>query len=671
MISTSLKTRFSLSIVAIYILLGTITFIAIHISTQKIINSLGTRFAIKQALLEKSKLMSQIQRDLTLSLKMANSPLVQRWVEHEENPELKKQVIAELESYRQSFEGKGLFIAIASSGNYYFGDGQPTDFTVPKYTLNADNKNDAWFYRTITDVDSFQLNIDYDNHLNLNKIWYNVVIRDAANRKIGLGGSGVDITSFISQVVDIDEPGIETILFSSGGTIEGHKDRNYVIHNSKVRGDEKKFTIFDLLDFEADRNKTKTAIDQLSQSQSEVEDLSLSLQGQQYLAAIAYMPEIDWYNLVLIDAQQVIGFRSFLPILVISIISLLIIVVIISVLMNRLVLARLSALSVSANQMAQGDFNVSVSTSAKDEIGRLTSAFNEMALMVKDHSENLEQKVAQRTEELKLTNSKLADSNKQILDSIRYAQLIQTTILPPDEIIRLQLGDFFALYQPRDIVGGDFYFFRTLDDGWLLAIIDCTGHGVSGAFMTMTANAVLSHIIDTGEAKDPAAIIENLNEQFHATLHRDSKDSLIDYGLDIGLCRFNSVDNTLTFSGARIDLHYVVNGEVQTISGQRRSIGYRRKDRQLLLENKTVEISGDICFYLTTDGILDQSGGRQGWGFGRRRFKQLILSAAPLPFAEQEETMRKELASYQGDYPQRDDITVVGFRLAPHLSNFT
>lgn len=651
-----------MSIAAIYILLGSITFVAIHFSTQKIINSLGTRFAIKQALLEKSKLMSQVQRDLTLSLKMANSPLIQQWAGNEGSWEIKQQVMAELESYRQSFEGKSLFIAIANSGHYYFGDGSPSDFTAPKYTLSTGNKNDAWFFRTIDNVESFQLNIDYDNHLDLNKIWYNVVIRAPGKQKIGLCGSGVDITSFINQVIDIDEPGIETILFSSDGTIEGHKNRNYVIHNSKVRGDEKKISIFELLDSEDDRNKTRTALDRLSKGASEVENLSLSLHDQRYLAAISYMAEIDWYNLVLIDAQKVIGFRSFMPILAISVIALLVIVVIISVLMNKLVLSRLSVLSASANRMAQGDFNVSVETYAKDEIGTLTSAFNEMAMMVKDHSENLEQKVIQRTEELKLSHSKLADSNKQIMDSIRYAQLIQTTILPSEEKVRHLIGDFFALYLPRNIVGGDFYFVRAIDDGWILAIIDCTGHGVPGAFMTMTANAVLSNIIDTGETKDPATIIETLNEQFHATLHRNSKDSLIDYGLDIGLCHFKRNDNTLTFSGARIDLHYVVGGNVQMISGQRRSIGYRRRDKHLLLENTTVKVSGDMCCYLTTDGILDQSGGKQGWGFGRRRFKHLLASIAILPLSKQEKKMRKDLAAYQREYPQRDDITVIGFR---------
>ena len=663
MSTTSLKTRFSLSIATLYILLGTLTFIAIYLSTQKIITSLGTRFAVKQALLEKSKLMSQIQRDLSLSLKMANSPLLQQWLANEENQELKNQAVEEIESYRQSFAGKSLFLAINRSGHYYFSDGRSSDFSIPRYTLDAKNKNDTWFFRAMADVDSFELNIDYDNHLELNKIWYNVIIRDRQDQKIGLGGSGVDITSFINQVIDIDEPGIETILFSGGGIIEGHKDRQYVLHNSKVRGREKKYTIFDLMDSDIDRTLTKSAIDRLSNEQSEVENLPIALQGRRYLAAISYMAEIRWYNLVLIDAQQVIGSRSFLPILAISIISLLIIVVIIIVLLNRLVLTRLSVLAVSANRMASGDFDISIATEARDEIGALTGAFNEMALMVKDHSENLEQKVALRTEELALSNSMLADSNKQIMDSIRYAQLIQTTLLPSQEKVQRHLNNFFVLYQPRDIVGGDFYFFRALEDGWLLAVLDCTGHGVPGAFMTMTANAVLANIIDNGQTNDPAVIIKTLDGQFYATLHRNNREGLIDYGLDIGLCRYKNLENMLIFSGARIDLHYVVNGEVLTIRGQRKSIGYRRAEGEAPFVNHSVHIDANMHFYLNSDGILDQSGGDKGWGFGRRRLSRLISSAASLPGNEQKQKIERELALYQQGYPQRDDITVLGFHL--------
>ena len=661
----SLKTRFTLSIAAIYVILGIMTFAAMHLGTQKIITLLGTRFATKQALLEKSKLMSQVQRDLSLSLKMADSPLVRGWVESEGDEELKKATVEELESFRNSFESKSLFLAIDRSGNYYYSDGAAADFAKPSYTLSRENLNDAWYYRTMAEIDHFELNIDYDNHLDVNKIWYNVVISDGSRQKIGLCGTGVDITGFIDQLINTGEPGIETIMFSTGGILEGHKNKDYIIHNSKVRGSMKKYTVFDLLDKPEDHRLLLQTMEKLAAKGSEVETFPLTVQGQRYLAAVAYMKDIRWYNLVLVDADEVIGSRNFLPILAISVASLLAIVVIIILLLNRLVLSPLSLLAASARRMAGGDFDIAVAARADDEIGELTGSFNEMATMVKDHSDNLEHKVVQRTEELRLANDRLAESNRQIFDSLRYARLIQASILPAAEKVRPYFDSFFALYLPRDIVGGDFYFFHPLaDGGWLLAVIDCTGHGVPGAFMTMTANAVLSKIIDSDGAEDPAAILTILNQRFHNAFHRDSEAREgLDYGLDIGLCRFQPASDTIIFSGARIDLHYVSAGETVTVAGQRKSIGYRRPDRVVLFENRTVTDAGDKSFYLATDGIFDQAGGAKGWGFGRRRFGRLIGDVAEQPAAEQEAAIGQELTRYRGAHPQRDDITVVGLRV--------
>ena len=663
MSKTTLKTRFSLFIALAYFFLAAITFTAIHFSTQRIINSLGTRFAIKQALLEKSRLMSQIQQDLSLSLKMAHSPLLIDWIGREEDAGLKQQAAEEMESYRSSFRGKSLFLAIDHSNHYYFADGSKDALAHPRYTLMKDNPNDAWYFKAMRDVDSFQLNIDFDNHLELNKIWFNVIIRDRQQRKTGLCGSAIDITQFINEIIDSKEPGIETILFSTGGTIEGHKDRNYVIHNSKVRGNEKKITIYDLVETDRDRAVIGKAVDRLNLGNAEVEAFSLSLQGKDYIAAITSMPEIHWYNLVLLDAGQVIGARSFLPYITISILSLLLVVVIVIVLLNRLVLRPLSVLSLSANQMAAGNFDVSLPIHSKDEIGALTGAFNEMAAMVKDHSDNLEQKVALRTEELNLSTQMLSESNNKIMDSIRYAQLIQASILPSEESLRLCLQDFFALYLPRDIVGGDFYYFKELADGFILAVGDCTGHGVPGALMTMTTNAVLSNIIDGLGLDNPADILRHLNTRFHASLHHNIGEERIDFGLDIGLCRYSKATDDLLFSGARIDLHTVIDGKVERIKGDRTSIGYRRSGKELHVRNRVVKNTPGMQFYLTSDGILDQSGGPKGWGFGRKRFIQLIGAIAEVPASAQLQRVRRELAAYQGDRSQRDDITVVGFRV--------
>jgi serine phosphatase RsbU (regulator of sigma subunit) len=663
MLATTLKTRFSLSIALVCLFLGGITLLAIHFSTQRIINSLGTRFAVKQALLEKTKLMSQVQQDLTLSLKMAHSPILQDWMEHEGNVGQRHEAIEELESYRESFKGKILFLAIDHSGHYYFANGSKNDFRKPRYTLDKNNPNDAWYFRDMHGVDTFELNIDYDNHLKVNKIWFNVVVRDRQQQKIGLCGTGIDITRFINEIINSNEPGIQTILFSAGGIIEGHKNQSYVIHNSKVRGNEKKTTIYDLMENQGDRDRVKAAVARLTHNTSKVEKISISMYGKRYIAAISYMKEIRWYNLVLLNAQQVIGSRTFLPFITISVLAMLLIVVIVVVLLNRLVLQPLSRLSVSANKMAAGDFDISIPVTAMDEIGSLTMSFNEMAAMVKDHSENLEQKVIQRTEELNVSTQMLSESNKKIMASIRYARLIQASILPSEEVLQRHLRDFFALYRPRDIVGGDFYFFRELREGFIIAVIDCTGHGVPGAFMTMTTNAVLSDIIDSLGIDNPADILRSLNRRFQDALHQNIGEERIDYGLDMGLCRFIPKTGEIIFSGAGIDLYMVINGKVQVIRADRTSLGYRRSGTELQFESTRLQVVPDMQFYLISDGILDQSGGNKGWGFGRKRFTNLVATLAGLPASEQLDIMESELSSYQGDRPQRDDITAVGFRI--------
>lgn len=660
----SLKVRFALTIAVVYTIVGVLTFLAFYLVTDRIVDVLGTRFASKQALLEKSKLMSAIQRDLTLSIKMADSPLLKEWALNEDNQELKRAALEELESYRKSLKGQSIFFVIDHSLHYYFSDGTGVDaLHKPRYTLDPDNKNDAWYFRAMRNVDNFELNIDYDNHLDLNKIWFNVVVKNADGEKIGLGGSGIDITEFISEIVNSDEEGIETILFSRSGAIEGHRNKKYVIHNSKVRGSERKITIFDLMGSERDKARLRDAVESLYAGRAEVETFHLTVENQPYIAAMSHLREIDWFNLVLVDAGQVVSNRDFLPILVITIVSMLALIVIVGFLLNRRVLSPLARLADSTNRIAVGDYKSQIPVQSNDEIGALATCFNDMAKMVKDHRENLEQKVNDRTEELKLSNEKLEASNRQIMDSIRYAQLIQASILPEKEVVERCIKDFFVIYRPRDIVGGDFYFFRACRQDCIIAVIDCTGHGVPGAFMTMTVNAVLNNVLDTLESDNPALILQELNRQMKTALNHDAIDADIDNGLDIGLCWCAPGHGRVVFAGARMDLCYVRQGELRTIAGDKQAIGYRSSDADFTYTNHTVRFGEEVYFFLASDGILDQSGGHKGFGFGRRRLNELLIRLSGVAPADRKAVFEEELALYQGYHRQRDDITVIGFRV--------
>ena len=390
--------------------------------------------------------------------------------------------------------------------------------------------------------------------------------------------------------------------------------------------------------------------------------LYLTMNGRTYLAAVSRLKEIKWFNLVLVDPAQFVSRRDFLPVLALLIVSSLAVILVIGLLLNRLVLSPLAALAATSREIAEGNFAAAMPPPGRDEIGSLTRSFGEMTRRVRDYTENLEQMVEQRTAALDASHRQLADSNRQVMDSIRYARLIQASLLPDEAALRCRLGDLFILYRPRDIVGGDFYYYRDCGDACLVAVIDCTGHGVPGAFMTMTAKAVLDNLLEEVESADPATILGMFNRRFRQALHSDKVEGTFDNGLEMGLCRWLPGPRRLVFAGARISLLTGAGGALAVYPGDRQAIGYRRSAADFRYTNHQLELAAGTTCYLASDGILDQSGGARGWGLGNRRFRTLLESIAALPAAQQLAAIEAALAAYQGDFPQRDDITVIGFR---------
>ncbi|WP_372394330.1 SpoIIE family protein phosphatase [Azospirillum sp. HJ39] len=359
--------------------------------------------------------------------------------------------------------------------------------------------------------------------------------------------------------------------------------------------------------------------------------------------------------------------------------SLLAVIGMISILLNRLVLAPLARLTRSAGEIAAGDYRVRLRNRRADEIGQLTVAFNHMAETVHGYTERLEQRVAERTEELRHSNEQLAVVNRQVMDSIQYASLLQSAILPDERAMARRLDGLCVLWRPRDVVGGDFHIFREFDDGrFLIGVADCSGHGVPGAFMTMTVSAILDHVLSETPDSDPAAILGGLNRMVRAALARGRDNPRFDNGLDIGLCLVRPDRGDLLFAGGRIGLHIVEpgagagtcagSGSVGEVKGDAQSLGYRRSDIGHRFTTHRVDLAPGRSFYLTTDGFLDQAGGTRGFGFGNRRFNAMLLEHAAVPMADRKAAFAAALAEHQGDRPQRDDITLVGFTVAPPRS---
>ena len=288
--NTSLKSKFTFSIVVIYVIVGLLTFIAFKFATDKVIEKLGINFVKKQALLEKNKALSLIHREVALSLKLIDSPLIRKWAQDEDNAELKNLALQELESYRTAFRDRSFFFIIDKSGHYYFNNaGNEFKNKKLRYTLQEDNPNDKWYFNTMKNVENFALNLDYDIPLKVTKVWINAVVRDENNKKIGLGGSGFELTDLINTLIYSKEEGVSTVFISRDGSLEAHENPKYMEHNSNIRGNMKKVTIYDLMSDDTEKSALNNALKRIEGGTNEVETIFMTVEGKKYLAGISFI----------------------------------------------------------------------------------------------------------------------------------------------------------------------------------------------------------------------------------------------------------------------------------------------------------------------------------------------------------------------------------------------
>lgn len=276
----------------------------------------------------------------------------------------------------------------------------------------------------------------------------------------------------------------------------------------------------------------------------------------------------------------------------------------------------------------------------------------------------------QRTRELEKAHDNLQKSkqiieekNQNILASIRYACRIQQAILPADDRLNTALEDCFILFKPRDIVSGDFYWFNKKGDICFFAVVDCTGHGVPGALLSMIGNMKLDEIINEKPISHPAQLLSYLDLGVRRVIQHD-EDSPADQviGMEVALCMIDLRKGKVTFAGAKRPLFYIKDSEFFEIKGDRRTIGGGQKGVQPDFTNHEIDIRSEINIYLTTDGFADQNN-QEDKKYGSQRFKGFLKANAHLGMARQKEALLEELAAYQGSEEQRDDITIIGIKL--------
>jgi len=274
---------------------------------------------------------------------------------------------------------------------------------------------------------------------------------------------------------------------------------------------------------------------------------------------------------------------------------------------------------------------------------------------IKELNESLEIKVENRTQELK-------EKNREITESIEYAGLIQHTMLPTSEDLNEVFAEHFTIWQPKNIVGGDLYWLYKLEDGFLFAALDCTGHGVPGALLSMSAASSLDHIVRQMGLRNPAEILKNLNNIMKNQLNQGDSSAYTDDGLEISLIRYTTGRKTLEFAGSRLRLLVLEDGTFTEFQGSRKGIGFKRTDVDQEFDLHQIDIKPNTTYFLATDGYIEQSGGPDSYMLGWKKYKS-ILAEAKEDLAVVKEKLMNQFDQYRGDREQMDDVLVVGFRL--------
>ncbi len=272
--------------------------------------------------------------------------------------------------------------------------------------------------------------------------------------------------------------------------------------------------------------------------------------------------------------------------------------------------------------------------------------------------------LAQQTEELQIQSDQLEHSNKHTLDSIRYALRIQEAVLP--SVLDLETifgkGNTLIFYSPKDIVSGDFYWTKEIKNKKIIAVADCTGHGVPGAMLTMIGESLLNNIILEKKITEPALILDAVQVYF-STLFTSSHN--IQDGMDICISMIDYETKKLHFAGARNPITYIQNGQLETIQGDKMSIGNSKIKSKSLdkFTSHQIDISVPTIFYMYTDGFQDQFGGKENRKFYSKNLRKLFFDIHNLPLSKQRTRLKMTFMEWCDFAKQIDDVTIVAIKI--------
>ncbi len=275
-------------------------------------------------------------------------------------------------------------------------------------------------------------------------------------------------------------------------------------------------------------------------------------------------------------------------------------------------------------------------------------------------AQNIE--ITEKSLEIAAQKTVIETKSKEVMDSIHYASNIQNAILPPAGLWENALPNSFVLYLPKDVVSGDFYWMYESGDDVFFAAVDCTGHGVPGALMSMIGYAGLNQAVSEHGLRKPGEILDFLTQSVNSALNKDKVHKYLNDGMDIALCKLNRATNELVFSGAYNPLLIISNGEDTTVKADRFAIGSMDSVDKRFTDH-FIQLQPNDTMYVFSDGFGDQFGGEKCKKLGSRQMRELILEIQPMSMEEQRDYLGKFFHDWRGNEEQLDDVCVIGVRV--------
>ena len=397
---SSLRAKVLVLSVVAFALVGLVTAVSFNWIVDRTVLKLGGLLAERQILYDRYRGLEALRREVALAETLMRSPAILEWAADERDRDKFGRGIAELEHFRRTFVDRSYFFVIEGSGNYYFNDhdGEYTGEQY-RYTLSPTNPDDSWYYKTLSAGEGCHLNVNHDTVLAVTKVWMNCVVQEDG-QVLGMVGTGIDLTHFLRHVVDTGQAGVESFFIDGRGAVQASRDETLINFRSLTRTPEEQVSIYQLMEDPADQNKFQELMQEALSGEASTAPMFMMVNGRRTLVGVGYLNELQWFNVTMMDVDEVIDRHLFGPIAALLAAAILSMAGLMTLLFKRSVIDRLKRAEEAVHRIASGDYSTSLGDKGTDEIDLLSGALDRMSGKVRARRDILEAAVRERTEQL-------------------------------------------------------------------------------------------------------------------------------------------------------------------------------------------------------------------------------------------------------------------------------